>query len=741
MNNLIRFYLRKVFRSPSFYAATGLFAFCSELIFFIGTRFFSSAGSTNLHPFFTAASSLLILYVPFLMQFFFTGERELWLPESDLNIVTGKILSAFLSFCCTEILFIPFFLAVSFFGSLDFRCVILESLGLLISSLSCISFCTFIFSKIQKKAHAAIVSTFILVILNLVHLLPYYAGVNLTSGLLNFFSPVLRSESFSKGLFSTNDFIFFISSAVFLTVLTVLEHQKKRGNAKLPLKRIKLLSFTAFLLLLVDSGLIQAKIDFTASKKYSLSDVSKKIASLIDEPLELTYYRTSSLRTLLPGTEDASYFLKSYAQENPYIYYSEKDASKKEIQSQLLAEGIRGETVSSGTDDTLSVTKIYSAVTITYRGKTETIPYVPDIKNLEYDLTLRIEHLITGKHRIIQLVQGGNLDYSADLSYLIPYLEYNGFTPVRTAVPSESFPEAGLYAFSDFPEVPVLITGSEAFTKEDMKALEDYILHGGKAFIASSPFSVNLEDSWKITKGDGRFERMLFTFGIYFDENPLCDTKAVPLTLYPENNSGLKKEMTEAEKIPYPFWPELPPQENAQKGMALFWPASMHTENDIAEIEGFSVKPVLYSSDTSWNQKGNADSFDTNPFTALKNPENSGEQKSHVCAAEVLKNGESRAVVFTSPLSFCTKLIPYSSGKEIDLRALDFLTASLLKLSGYGEFSKLKDKFFFDDSLSKIKEEPASYREKVILILFIITSVLCMVPYMVFSRTRRKFRE
>ena len=124
--------------------------------------------------------------------------------------------------------------------------------------------------------------------------------------------------------------------------------------------------------------------------------------------------------------------------------------------------------------------------------------------------------------RIVQIVQEKNSGCTFNLAEAS--LIANGFNILKTDLPSEGT----MYPFTAYDGIPVVVFGSENFTKEDSGALEKMILSGTKAFIACQPYTVDLRNGWEISGIDGtlNFSRMLFWVSAFNSTPVFCVNKS-----------------------------------------------------------------------------------------------------------------------------------------------------------------------------------------------------------------------
>lgn len=742
MNKLMGRFLYKISHSPWTYIAHGLFISYIALQWFIGQRFFTASGTTDLHRFFAAFPFAFILYFPFLV--YSARIKKLWsFPYSTAEISFSLVMSVF-SVCFASTLltmFVPF--ATVIFGNVEWSQFFCGYLGIFLFAFCAISFTALIFTLIENTAAAFVTAALCLAACNSIHNIPLYAD---TGAFVSFFiksiSFAWNFDSFAKGILSLKQVFYFLLASVFFLFLMVFAVEKRKGNHNENFRKSSRLFLITFILLCSVNAFINVNVDLTRSKKFSMTDYSRKIISNISEPVSITYYLSTSLKNLYPQVKDVSDYLETFSSASDEISYRIVNPSSQELQAKLAEYGINGQPIRTNSVSSSTVTNVYSAVVIDYLGMTETIPFVLSAATLEFDLAQKINSLIEEKKKLVQVVCAGSLSVESDYSYIFPYLKSLGYVPFASELPSRATDQNK--CFSDFPKVPLVVLGSGNFTRDDTKALERFLLDGGKAFIATQPYSVNLKEDWSVSQSDDQlyFARMLFTFGIYFKPTLTADISNFRITMVSDSKADGNAADKKTEYINYSLWPVLRPQTFAPDGMTTFWPCALDLDNEVAEMENFYVSPMLATSTAAWQMDKIDGKFITSPFACPPSPEGI-EQKGQFNLAAVVtdknKAGDIRLIVFGDQYAFSTPMIAYSSSESMDFRSMEYLGNSLLLLEGEKELLELKNKAGFNHSLYKVSEAefPDAVRKTFLLCIVLPVAVIISAGLW-FSWKRRK---
>lgn len=743
MKYILKRYFFNFAINPFTYILIAAFGIFISLRFFVGQQFFLGAGSTDLHSFFSAFPPACILFLPGLISISSNVKKDF--PLKSVFIFLPEFFSVFFICCFATLLSVLVPVCVSFFGDIEISQVFIGFIGILFYFSAAVSFVIFIFSIIKSVGVSFVVSAFFLAIINSIHNIPlYFNQPEFLSSIIKFISFAWRFDSFSKGIFSISDFLFFASCAVFFYALAFFIQEDKKGNKSVYLKKLKRAFLFSFLLFTIVNENLNFKIDFTSSKNFSVSKYSKKILSQVEDPVSISYYLSPKLKSLYPQVKDVTDFLQSYAGESKKVSLEIINPAKENIAKKLSDAGIRGYPIRTSSADSASITNVYSAIKIDYLGKSETIPFVLNISRLEFDLTRKIKSLVEEKENPVQVVCASSFANGYNLAF--QYLEAEGFSVIQTSLPSEKNSSVDI-SFDELPNIPLIIFGSDKFTKSDCKVLEKFILNGGKVFIASQPYSIDFEDNWSVKQNESNqlFERLMFTFGIYFKQTLTCDISNLRITMTSNSDVNGNKKASQTEYINYPLWISLRAQKNAASGLSLFWPCAFDIDDEVAEIENLKTVPILFTSSRSW-QIPRTESFITNPFAVPKTAESEQEYSSFsVCAFSAKENEKSPSLIlFADQYAFSDSLLSYNSNSilDVDSRSLDFLCNGIFILNGEDELLTLKNKTTFNTSVYKISNE--NLREAAIKTLLI----TCFLPIFinltigfVFFSKRRRFNK
>ncbi len=731
MKSLYKKYMFRLLANPFTYIISFVFVCFSVFQFFIGQQFFSEVGTTNLHRFFSVIPYACIIIIPAWCSIVPSEKNENSLPVSAFVIPVSKILALSTVALFSVVITFTVPVTVSFYGDIDMSQVVCGYAGILLFILTSLSFSVFIFTLTENPGASFVVSAMILAVVNSIHLLPMYFKLTpFLTALLREISFAWHFDSFGKGIIDSKDIIFYLCSIAVFPLCSVYVSERRRGNTYPVLKKFFVLSAAAFVLLIADSSIFYFRIDTTKNRQFTVSEFSKVLLSEVDEPMTITYYRTSDLKDLYPQVRDVDEFLRSYADENSMVTYSVVEPVKENIEARLETYGVIGQQLQTSGRNKTSYMTVYSGIVIDYLGMSETIPFVLSTANLEYDLSGRVQRLVRGSERFAQIVIGNSLDLDIDYSYIKPWLESQGFTVVQTYLPSQKNVSGKENSFTMLPQVPAVFVGTNRFKEEDVQALEEFIVKGGKSFIASVPYEIDLESNWGCYPVKTPFEYMMQSFGIYFRDTLTADLSNFRLTLTSNETTTGVTGNTKTQYINYSLWPVLAPQKNVLNGMTSFWPCAMEIDSAVSEERGFVVNPYLITSSNAWQSKSVEGMFITDPFYSSRGPEEGEERGMYNIAVSLSPKNttEPSVIIVGDQYTFTNQMIAFSSVQtNIDTRSLDLLSDSLLRLCGEEKITTLKNRSIVNTTLYK-KEVMNLYLSRTKTIV-----VLALIPLLVFA--------
>jgi ABC-type uncharacterized transport system involved in gliding motility auxiliary subunit len=217
------------------------------------------------------------------------------------------------------------------------------------------------------------------------------------------------------------------------------------------MKKKRYMKFTVYLAAIVLINLVAAtlffRVDLTANRVYSLSQVSKNVVSTLKEPLTINVFFTSNLPSPYNTVEQ---YLKDLLGEysinaNTYFNYrfydvsaeGEIDAARTETNRKLAQNyGINPVQIQVVEKDEMKFKKAYMGLVIIHGDMVERLPTITSTDGLEYKLTTSIQRLNSKISALLNLKDKVKvrLYLSPSLQTIAPRMGIKDLTKVSTDV-------------------------------------------------------------------------------------------------------------------------------------------------------------------------------------------------------------------------------------------------------------------------------------------------------------------
>lgn len=232
MKALYKKELMQFLNSPVGYTVPVVFALFLGYLF---TKDVFIIGTASMKSFFSVAPWLLFILIPALSMRSISEEKKtntievlLTLPLSEEKIVRAKFASIFTVLAITLALTLSIPLILGFLAKLYLPEILVGYVGLLLLSLSYLSFSLYVSSKVTNQIASfslSVITLFLITTLSsdfLANLLPKTA-----QDLLLLVSPILHLDNFAKGVLDLRSLFYFIVFTLIFYQLTVKELQKR----------------------------------------------------------------------------------------------------------------------------------------------------------------------------------------------------------------------------------------------------------------------------------------------------------------------------------------------------------------------------------------------------------------------------------------------------------------------------------------------------------------------------------
>ncbi len=346
----------------------------------------------------------------------------------------------------------------------------------------------------------------------------------------------------------------------------------------------------------VISKRVFTRVDLTKNKSYTLSDVSKKIVSNLDDKVLVKAYFSENLpapyNNLRRQVQDILDDYRSYSGGNlNYEFINPTFTSEgepSELDKEAQKYGIQPVQIQAMDNDKLEVKRAYLGLVFLYGGKQESIPVVQSVDNLEYDITTILKKFQTKEERRVGFLAGhGEVDFTK----MQQVQKVLGDQYIVEPVDLKSIPELG-------PEYGALVimAPKTPISEGEKFKIDQFIMRGGNvAFLIDKivpSFQQQMVMGNPVTTG---LDDLLANYGISIRTDLIRDLQSS--TVQVQSAIGFPISMN------YPYFPAITniakdnPAFKNIKSVILTYASSL--DLNFASGKGITVTPLLTTSDKS----------------------------------------------------------------------------------------------------------------------------------------------
>lgn len=664
--------LRSYFNNPTAYVVVLAFLFLWEFLFF---RNVFLIGEISLDGLFEYLPWIFMVVIPAFTMGALAEEKNegtleflLTHPLSQAELIIGKFLGVIVFISISLLFIFPLAWSFSYFGGLDwgkvfgqylsgvFLAMVLTSLGIFISSL---------FSSQTSSFLVSAITGFFLVII----------GTEFFSSRfpleISFFLEQLsvsnHFDSVSRGVIDTRDIWYFVSSVVVFLGLTYLNLVKsKYGNRKSVYRNYQIslaIMLGIFVLSNIVGTRIPGRIDLTQERIYTLSPATKEIISNLPDLVNISLYASdklpAQLQPVLRETKDMLDDYRKFSHGKLNVTYK-NPSTDNEAAKEAASQGIQPVRFNVVSQEEFQVKKGYLGIAIAYGGENETIPFVENISDLEYQLTSLIRKLTVDDKPKIGFVSGhgekspyGNYQLLNDeLKKQFEIVDINAKSDEAQDDKKSSKKEDSSinlpkkFSIPDNVKTLIIAGPSENYSDDEKKILSQFITKGGNVMFLLEGVSVSPQMLTASVSQNNLLEYIKNQTGVEIEKNLVYDLRS-------SESVGFSGEQMRY-ILPYPFWiRSLKASENSPivskiDSVTLPWASSLKIDNNMLNEKGFKKTELLSTTEyagvetSSFNispdQKFSAQNFEKKLLAVALSPKQSGGRIVIVGDADFLNN-------------------------------------------------------------------------------------------------------
>lgn len=609
---IVRKELQASFNNPTAYIVIAAFLLLWEFLFF---RQVFLIGEVSVRTLFDLLPWLSLLVIPALSMGTLAEERSegtveflLTRPIRPMDVILGKFLGILAFFSIATAFALPIAWSFGLYGDMDwgrtftqylggiFLASVLSSLGIAVSS--------FVASQVTAFIVSATASFFLII-----------SGMELVSARLPLaIAPFLEQlsvfnhfNSLSRGVIDLRDVWYFVSfTAVFLGIALLNVVRIKYGNRRKTYRQYRLA-----IVLLVGIALfsnivgsrIPGRLDLTEDKAYTLSPATVDILkTLPDDVVNITLYASAQLPSeFQPVFRDTRDMLSDYQTLSAgKIQLSVKDPRSGEaVATEARSLGVQTVRFNTVSQEQFQVQEGYLGIVVAFGGEHETIPFVQDTRDLEYQLSSFLAKLTTDEKPVIGFVSGhGERSLSRDYGKISEewrkQFEVKDIAAVdvnaekgdekSSETPSEATPD---YRLTIPEDVTVLVIAGpdQNYSDAEKRTVADFLKKGGSALFLVDGVTVS-PSIMSASKNASDFAEFLKDeTGISVGKNMLYDLRANE----PVSFGGGQRQYI----LPYPLWIRAQRTESASpiaasiKEVSLPWPSDIEADEAAVKDKGY----------------------------------------------------------------------------------------------------------------------------------------------------------
>ncbi|HQT22464.1 MAG: gliding motility-associated ABC transporter substrate-binding protein GldG [Sphingobacteriales bacterium 17-39-43] len=375
---------------------------------------------------------------------------------------------------------------------------------------------------------------------------------------------------------------------------------------------ILILVLAGIVILNVLSSFFFTRIDFTAEKRYTLSEITKTILADLDDEVQVTVYLEgefpAGFKRLRNSTADLLRDFKSYSNVNlkfDFVNPLAGDQKSQEEAYQLLIEkGIEPTNLSVKTEDGMSQKIIFPAALITYKGRQIPVKLLQSragispeevlnnsIQNLEYAFASAIKKISKNESGRIGFTEGHGELSDQQLSDAMKSL---GDSYEVGRVDLNTIPFAGL----DQLKVLIIAKPEQPFTEAEKYKIDYFLMSGGRIIWSIDQVSADLDSLRGVTEQLAfakklNLDDMLFKYGVRLNYTLLADMNSAQIPV----NVGEVGGQSQIQLLPWLFYPVFVPVSTHPlvknlDGIRSEFPGTI----DLISVKGLKSEVILSSS-------------------------------------------------------------------------------------------------------------------------------------------------
>jgi|GEM_PF-272327 ABC-2 type transport system permease protein len=572
-------------------------------------------GVASLRPYFDLLPWFLIFLAPAITMHILSEEKskkslELLVshPLSEVEIVLSKFIGVFCFYLLILGATLPLTIPMFVFSKVDIGILISQYLGAAFTGATFISIGIFASSLTGSVISSFLIGGFVSFVLTLLGMDFITLAIPQPFGsTLGYFSVGFHNQNVSRGLLDFSDILYFISACTLFLILAVFKISESK-LVEIPSEKRKLhgsLITTVIVAILLNAvaASYPLRLDLTANKRFSLSSATKLAISGIDDVLTIKAYISPdlppSMHNVATEVMDTLADYKHYGKNIKVERYSPTQGSDTEKQAQ--SAGVYPVQFNTIGSSSYQLQNGYLGISLRFGSKTESLPFIKETSDLEYQLTSKISKLTSRNEKKIAIFSdaGGNsgLAVKEELRFgKLSELVGNQYSVQTTKIDSSFATQK--------PDLLILAGIKNPLENPVVEAIKNYLESNGKALFLLDKV-VNDSNSASATIRTTGLENLLESYGVTLNSDLVYDGALAETIQFSRGQTAFL--------TPYPFWfkalPDNPkfPATSQIQSVTLLWPSSL----SIKSLSDYNTKSIIKTSKNAGVLSGS--SFDISP--------------------------------------------------------------------------------------------------------------------------------
>ena len=267
------------------------------------------------------------------------------------------------------------------------------------------------------------------------------------------------------------------------------------------------------------------RLDFTADKRYTLSNASKEIIQDLEDVITITAYITKDLPPQMNIRRDFEDLLIEYEtrSDGNIVYEFINPNQSRELEAEAQQNGIAPLMINIRESDQVKQLRVYMGAVLEMGDKSEVIPVIQPGSSMEYSLTTSIKKLAAADKQKIAFIEGHNespLEASGQLMNQLSILY-----------------DVESYNMTDTLEIPakyktiLIVDPKDTIPDSHFQKLNNFIRNNGRVFIAYNNLAANLSQGVLQTGPEIGLGNWLRQLGVNLGSQYVIDNNAGAVTV------------------------------------------------------------------------------------------------------------------------------------------------------------------------------------------------------------------